>query len=157
MYNRVAIEDFIKQYRNRTYKFSMADIHGCTMATERNMDGIELSYSEKKLSLKVKFDIKDTVDAIDIFTGYIDNELTPTEVKINDFNLNVVDIIDQPIEYCLREIHPFLQKKNVLYAVASNDMIFGAMLHYIAFKVTKDKDDNFYLRKMLDQFTVEQK
>jgi hypothetical protein len=132
----------------------MADMHGYTMATERNMDGIRLSYFEKELRLTIKFDIKDTVDAIDIFTGYIESNLIPTEVKINDVSVNIAN---QSIENCLRGVHPFLEKKNNLSAVASNEVIFVAMLHFLAFKVTKDKDDNFYYRKMLDQFATENK
>jgi hypothetical protein len=118
----LAIEDFLKQYNNRNYKFEMADIHGYTLSSERDMDGIKLSYSEKKLSLTVTFDIKDTVDATSIFRGYTDGELTPTEVQINNFSLNLVN---QSIESPLRDIHPFL-KKNVLYAVASDENVFIA-------------------------------
>jgi hypothetical protein len=120
----LAIEDFLKQYNNRNYKFAMADIHGYTLSSERDMDGIKLSYSEKELSLTVTFDIKDAVDATNIFRAYIYTDLTPTEVQINDFSLNMAN---QSIESSLRDIYPFLKKKNVLYAVASDENVFRAM------------------------------
>jgi hypothetical protein len=120
----LAIEDFLKQYNNRNYKFAMADIHGYTLSSERDMDGIKLSYSEKELSLTVTFDIKDAVDATTIFRGYFDGELTPADVQINDFSLNLVN---QSIENSLRSIHPFLKKKNILYVVASDENVFRAM------------------------------
>jgi hypothetical protein len=120
----LAIEDFLKQYNNRNYKFEMADIHGYTLSSEREMDGIKLSYSEKELSLTVTFHIKDTVDATNIFRGYTDGHLTTTEVQINDFSLNLAN---QSMESSLRDIHFFLKKKNVLYAVASDENVFRAM------------------------------
>jgi hypothetical protein len=125
--DRLAIEDFLKQHYHRNYKFAMADMHSYKMLNKRDMDGIKLSYSEKELSFTVKFNIRDTVDALDIFLGYVNFPRIPAEVTINDFNLNIRDITTRSVSSCLRDIHPFISEENSLCAVASNEEIFEEM------------------------------